>query len=122
MAALKYALDVEGAPENLRAGLREIQKYYPQRFSAHADRRLQLVHELRPGKHFLSVTHGRSIVVPLVSFNLGVELGQVAIAAVALPLIWKLRERPAFVKRWVPVCSVIVALLGAYWFVQRVWF
>ena len=56
------------------------------------------------------------------SFNLGVEIGQVAIAALALPLIWRLREQPVFVRRWVPACSVVVAGLGAFWFVQRVWF
>ena len=67
-------------------------------------------------------SNGRSIVVPLVSFNLGVELGQIAIAGVALPLIWKLRRKPLFVSRWVPACSVLVAALGTFWFVQRVWF
>lgn len=66
--------------------------------------------------------NGNSIAVPLVSFNLGVELGQIAIAGVVLPVIWKLRENPAFITRWVPACSVLVALLGGYWFVQRVWF
>ena len=66
--------------------------------------------------------NGRSIAVPLVSFNLGVEVGQIVIAAVVLPVIWKLRTRPVFVARWVPACSVLVALLGGYWFVQRVWF
>ena len=66
--------------------------------------------------------NGSSITVPLVSFNLGVELGQVAIAAAVLPLIWKLRTRPVFVHRWVPACSTVVALLGAFWFMQRVWF
>lgn len=66
--------------------------------------------------------NGSSIAVPLVSFNLGVELGQIAVAAIALPLIWKLRTRPVFVHRWVPAASVLVALLGGFWFVQRVWF
>jgi hypothetical protein len=67
-------------------------------------------------------SNGASIIVPLVSFNLGVEAGQIAIAAVALPLIWKLRTRPVFVARWVPACSVLVATLGTFWFVQRIWF
>jgi hypothetical protein len=65
-------------------------------------------------------TNGSSITVPLVSFNLGVEVGQIAIAAVALPVIWKLRSNPVFIRRWVPVCSAVVALLGAYWFFERV--
>ena len=65
--------------------------------------------------------NGNSIVVPLVSFNLGVELGQIIVAGLLLPLIWKLRTRPIFVRRWVPATSIIVALLGAYWFVERLW-
>jgi hydrogenase/urease accessory protein HupE len=67
-------------------------------------------------------SNGNSIAVPLVSFNVGVEIGQIAIAALVLPVIWKLRANPVFIKRWVPACSVLVALLGGYWFVQRVWF
>jgi hydrogenase/urease accessory protein HupE len=60
------------------------------------------------------------IVLPLFSFNLGVELGQVMVAAVALPIIWKLRENPMFVSRWAPVCSAAVVLLGSFWLVERV--
>jgi hydrogenase/urease accessory protein HupE len=62
-----------------------------------------------------------SIVLPLVSFNLGVELGQIMVAAVALPIIWKLRENPMFVARWAPACSAAVALLGSFWLVERVY-
>lgn len=66
--------------------------------------------------------NGSGVAVPLVSFNLGVEVGQLAIAGVALPIIWWLREKPVVVRRWVPACSTLVALMGCYWFVQRVWF
>jgi hydrogenase/urease accessory protein HupE len=59
-------------------------------------------------------------ILPLLSFNLGVEMGQIAIAALILPLIWKLRERNTFALRYVPACSVLLVLLGGYWFVQRV--
>ena len=61
------------------------------------------------------------ILLPLFSFNLGVELGQIMIAAVALPIIWKLRENPMFITRWAPACSAAVVLLGSFWFVERVW-
>jgi HupE / UreJ protein. len=67
-------------------------------------------------------SNGSGMAVPLVAFNLGVEIGQIAIAALVLPMIWKLRAKPVFLIRWVPACSVLVALLGGYWFVQRVWF
>jgi hydrogenase/urease accessory protein HupE len=60
------------------------------------------------------------IAVPLVGFNLGVEIGQIVIAAAVLPILWKLRTKPQFVSRWVPAGSVAVSLLGAYWLVERV--
>src|SRR5215813_887330 len=61
------------------------------------------------------------IVLPLFSFNLGVELGQITVAALALPVIWKFREKPIFIARWAPACSAVIVLLGSFWFVQRVW-
>lgn len=62
---------------------------------------------------------GDGIAMPLFSFNLGVEIGQVAIAAVVLPLVWWLRKREAFVRRGVPVLSGLVALAGLYWLLER---
>jgi len=62
---------------------------------------------------------GTSVVTPLVCFNLGVELGQLAIAAIMLPLIWKLK--PAFPKRWLPATSVGLIVLGSYFLLQHVW-
>jgi len=70
----------------------------------------------------LGIATGRTdVAVPLVAFNLGVELGQIAVALVLLPVIWRLRRHPIFLKRVVPVCSALVATAGVYWFVQRVW-
>jgi hydrogenase/urease accessory protein HupE len=62
---------------------------------------------------------GSGAAVPLFSFNAGVEIGQIAIALLTLPAIWKLSRRPAFETRAVPACSILVALLGAWWLVQR---
>jgi hydrogenase/urease accessory protein HupE len=67
----------------------------------------------------LGVGAGANAVAPLLSFNLGVEIGQIAVAGLVLPLIWKLRQRPRFVMRYVPACSIIVALAGGYWLVER---
>lgn len=61
------------------------------------------------------------VALPLFSFNFGVELGQIMIAALALPIIWKLWSRPTFIVRFAPTCSAIVALLGSVWFIERVW-
>ena len=64
---------------------------------------------------------GRGVALPLICFNGGVELGQLMIAAVLLPLIWKAQARPAFVQRFVPASSAAVVLLGGYWLVERLW-
>jgi hydrogenase/urease accessory protein HupE len=60
------------------------------------------------------------MVVPLVGFNLGVEAGQLSVAAMVLPILWQLRKNSAFVRQWVPACSVAVALAGSYWMIERV--
>lgn len=70
----------------------------------------------------LGIASGSSgIAVPLVGFNLGVELGQIAVAAILLPFIWRFSRKPVFAARWVPAGSVVVALAGTYWLIQRVW-
>ena len=63
---------------------------------------------------------GSSLLVPLFSFNLGVELGQVGVAAIVLPVLWKLRDVPAFERYGRYVVSALVALAGAYWLAARV--
>jgi hydrogenase/urease accessory protein HupE len=67
----------------------------------------------------LGIGAGAGAVPPLLSFNLGVEIGQISIAALVLPLIWKLRRHPGFVPRYVPACSILVAAAGAYWLIER---
>jgi hydrogenase/urease accessory protein HupE len=62
---------------------------------------------------------GKSLVLPLFSFNLGVELGQLAVVAILLPLLWKLRTRSLFARYGVSAISVAVVLLGGYWLLQR---
>jgi len=62
---------------------------------------------------------GTSIVGPLVAFNLGVELGQLAVAAPLLLLIWKLRALPAFARYGARITSLIVAVVGLLWLVER---
>lgn len=69
----------------------------------------------------LGVASGTTgVTVPLVAFNLGVEAGQVVVAAIVLPLMWRLKRWRQFERRGVIACSVIVAGVGAYWLVQRV--
>lgn len=65
---------------------------------------------------------GHGLAMPLFSFNLGVELGQIVIAAVVLPIIWQLRKNDKFLRRGVPALSAVVALAGLYWLLERTLF
>jgi hypothetical protein len=59
------------------------------------------------------------LAIALGGFNLGVELGQIAIVLVFLPVAWVLRHTTFY--RWVIVVggSLAIAVLGAIWTLQR---
>ncbi|MGC3990467.1 MAG: HupE/UreJ family protein [Chthoniobacteraceae bacterium] len=65
---------------------------------------------------------GPSIAVPLLSFNLGVEIGQLTFASLFLPLVWALRKTAFFERHGVKIFSSVVVALGAYWLTERVFF
>jgi len=60
-----------------------------------------------------------ALVLALVGFNVGVELGQLAIVAVFLPLAFWLRATPFYRAGVLTGGSVVVALLATWWFLQR---
>ena len=62
---------------------------------------------------------GQGLAMPLFTFNLGVEIGQVVVAAIVLPVVWKLRKNEKFLRRGVPALSAVVAAAGLYWFLER---
>lgn len=57
---------------------------------------------------------------PLLAFNLGVETGQIGIAAIALPVILGLARRPRVAFYLRPATSVAVFGMGTWWLLQRV--
>ena len=62
---------------------------------------------------------GAAAVIPLLAFNSGVELGQLSVAAIILPVAWFLRRNDSFLRVGVPACSLAVALAGGYWLLDR---
>jgi hypothetical protein len=59
-----------------------------------------------------------AVVRSLVGFNIGVELGQLAFVAVVMPpLVWA--SRSGRLPRLPQILSVIVAVVGAVWLVER---
>jgi hypothetical protein len=59
------------------------------------------------------------LVASLVSFNVGVELGQVAIVALLWPVLQRVQRTPHR-DRVVRFASAIIVAFGAFWFVERV--
>ncbi len=58
----------------------------------------------------------------LLGFNLGVELGQLAVVAVCLPLIFPARRVVWYRRGGIQSGSLVAAAVAAYWFVERAFF
>jgi HupE / UreJ protein len=61
-----------------------------------------------------------TLLIALVGFNLGVEIGQVAIVAVFLPLAFALRETWVYQRLVLVAGSLLIAVVAAAWLVERV--
>jgi hypothetical protein len=59
------------------------------------------------------------IIVPLLGFNLGVEVGQLAVVALVLPMLFIMRARPGYAKYWLPSASSAIVIAGLYWAASR---
>lgn len=61
------------------------------------------------------------VAMPLLMFNLGVEAGQLGVAALVLPVLLLLQRRlpPAWARGVVVVGSATVAILGGWWLLER---
>lgn len=59
------------------------------------------------------------LALPLLGFNLGVELGQLAIVALLLPVAIAVRRAPLYRRALVPGASAAVALLALAWTLER---
>lgn len=82
-----------------------------------------LVHGLGFASMLAVLLPQEQIIVPLLTFNVGVELGQLTIVVVAIPVLWGLARLvgPVRYRRIVlPVAAVPLALLGIKWLIERV--
>jgi len=65
-------------------------------------------------------TDGIGVAAPLVSFNAGVEIGQIAVAMVLVPLFWKLNAWPGPRLPLASAWSLLVVVAGSYWLLERI--
>jgi len=56
----------------------------------------------------------------LISFNIGVEAGQLLVLLILLPLLWWLRRFAIFAKYGTAVISSLIVVAGLSWFFERV--
>jgi hypothetical protein len=62
---------------------------------------------------------GHRLLPMLAGFNVGVEIAQLMIVAVALPVLWRLSRSRRYADTWMPAMSLVTAAVGAVWFVDR---
>ncbi|MGH6780947.1 MAG: HupE/UreJ family protein, partial [Sphingomonadaceae bacterium] len=62
---------------------------------------------------------GARILPMLAGFNIGIEIAQLLIVALALPGLWLLSRGPQYARRVMPALSLATAAIGAFWLVGR---
>ena len=60
-----------------------------------------------------------SLVMNVFAFNIGVELGQLAIVTMLLPLLILLRNVRLYSKAIMPIASSVIAVVAINWTLQR---
>ncbi|MEM7025617.1 MAG: HupE/UreJ family protein [Pseudomonadota bacterium] len=59
------------------------------------------------------------LMIALLGFNIGVELGQLAIVVLCLPLVWAIQQLDLFPRVVMRVGSGAIAAAGALWLIER---
>lgn len=55
----------------------------------------------------------------LISFNIGVELGQLTVIALAFMCLYPLRSKVWYQKRLVLSLNITIAIIATYWLIER---
>jgi hypothetical protein len=62
----------------------------------------------------------KTLLLALVGFNLGVELGQLAIVSLFLPIAYTVRSSRFYQRAVMKFGSILIAIIAGLWFVERV--
>lgn len=65
------------------------------------------------------ITNRNNLVLDLLGFNVGVELGQIGIIALAFPVLFAMRHTGGYLRLLVPVGSMAIAGLAMGWLLER---
>ena len=72
-------------------------------------------------RHFLRMSR-RSRLLSLVAFNLGIEVGQLAVVLAVMPIVYGLRPTFFYRRIVMPWGSAAIAAVAMVWLVQRAFF
>lgn len=61
----------------------------------------------------------RARLTALLSFNVGVELGQLAVVAIVMPILFAARDKRWYSRVAMPLLSLLIAAMAAWWLFQR---
>jgi hydrogenase/urease accessory protein HupE len=64
--------------------------------------------------------HKSYLVTSVISFNVGIELGQLCIVGLLLPILIKFRGKSAYYSMFFRGTSACIFLIGVYWVIERV--
>ena len=79
-----------------------------------------LVHGLGFAGALAELTAERIDLLALASFNLGIETAQILIAATVVPIMWWLFRNKHRERIGIPLASILVASIAAFWVVGRI--
>jgi len=69
----------------------------------------------------MGLPHGARL-ISLVSFNLGIETGQLAVVLAVMPVVYLMRTGILYRRAVMPWGSAVIAAIALFWFVQRAFF
>jgi hypothetical protein len=69
----------------------------------------------------MGLPHGARL-ISLLSFNLGIETGQLAVVLTVMPIVYAMRRGVVYRRAVMPWGSALIAALALMWFVQRAFF
>ncbi|MEJ7745592.1 MAG: HupE/UreJ family protein [Luteimonas sp.] len=61
----------------------------------------------------------RARLTALLSFNIGVELGQLMVVAIVMPVLFAVRHQRWYARYVMPMLSLLIAGLAVWWLIQR---
>ena len=64
-------------------------------------------------------SNATNLVADLAGFNIGVEIGQLAIVLVLFPILFFIRNSAAYIRFILPALSIVIGLLAAGWLIER---